>query len=145
MPEGEGLMLCERCGRVGATPCDVEIRRSDGGRGHHFETEVFALCTDCQAFVAGIQPLLSEDELTSDSDWLAHIGPVTDLANEISAMQRQIDRLRTRITEKKQGLRLKVRQLDEKLNDAQWSRMIAHQQMAGETAVVFWLEKYCRR
>ncbi|NJN66703.1 MAG: hypothetical protein HC884_08250 [Chloroflexaceae bacterium] len=141
----ESLMLCERCGGAGAVPCEVKIWRPDGERAHSAETEVFALCPDCRAFVASIQPIRSDDEITGDSAWLAHIGPLTELANEISAMQRQMDRLRGRMMEKKKGLRLKVRQLEEQLNDAQWSRMIAHQRLEGETAVVFWLEKYGRR
>jgi hypothetical protein len=137
------LMICERCGTEGATPCEIEIQQP--GQPDNATTTLFALCPDCQSFVASIQPLQSEDEITSDSNWLSRIDPIVELANDISAMQQQIDQLRARITDKKKKLRLNVRSLDESLNDAQWQRMIDEQRMSGELSAIFWLEKYRRR
>jgi hypothetical protein len=95
--------------------------------------------------VQRIAPIHSEDEITDDSAWMSRIDPLIDLANEIATMQRQVDALRAKLTEKKKLLRHKVRYLEDALNEAQWSRMITEQQMAGETATVFWLERYRKR
>ncbi len=135
-------MQCERCGQQDATPCEIALAHPDAD-GNHVVT--FVLCPSCQAFAAGITPLHSEDELTDDSAWLASIAPIIDLSNEIAAMQREVDMLRARISEKKKVLRLKVRHLDDSVNESQWRRMIEEQQLSGETATVFWLEKYRRR
>ncbi len=138
----QSLMLCERCGAEGATPYEIRIQRTPTSA---VETVLFTLCPACQGFADSIEPMQSEDEITADSDWLAHIEPITELANDISAMQRQIDHLRVRITEKKKLLRHKVQSLDGTLTPTQWHRMIEEQHMAGETATVFWLEKYSKR
>ncbi len=136
------LALCERCGATGATPYDVSKQESPS---HPPDTVIFTLCPQCQTFVQSIEPICSEDEITGDNDWLSRIEPLQTLANDIAARQREIDGLRAKLTEKKKQLRLKVRQLDESLNDAQWSRMIEEQQLSGETATVFWLERYRKR
>jgi uncharacterized small protein (DUF1192 family) len=136
------MMQCERCGQDGATPCDIAVVQPDGAAPLPVP---FVLCPSCQAFAASIAPLQSEDELTDDSAWLASIEPIIELAQDIAAMQREVDQLRARLSEKKKVLRLKVRRLDESLHERQWRRMIDEQQLAGETAAVFWLEKYRRR
>lgn len=142
------LVQCERCGREGATPCTVAMLHPDNDDDDTTTTTtstLFMLCPDCQAFVEDIQPLQSEDEITSDSEWLSRIETITSMANDISAMQQEVDQLRARMTERKKLLRLKVRELDDALNDVQWHRMIEEQKMSGQTAAVFWLEKYRRR
>lgn len=141
MPK-DSLMLCERCGATGATPYEIRIQRTPTGA---VEKVLFTLCPACQGFAGSIQPIQNEDEITADSDWLAHMEPITELANDISTMQRQMDQLRTRITERKKILRRKVQSLDGMLTPTQWRRMIEELQMTGETATVFWLEKYSKR